>query len=134
MSGVVKVGVVNVAQSKKARKLTDSQNMIWIIWIIPCNCLSNFNGLKSTLPRCAPQVLVIFMGRGKASFYGAGRASPVSIMRNQSSSSCKWEQTKNDSERNLSFPTPPCWTQITILTQYIMTQGIWNGRGGPLYN
>ena len=45
-----------------AKKRVNSQNMIWIIWIIPCNCLSNFNGLKSTLPRCAPQVLVIFTG------------------------------------------------------------------------
>ena len=29
---------------------------------------SKFNGLKSTLPRCAPHVLVIFTGRAKASF------------------------------------------------------------------
>ena len=28
----------------------------------PCNCLPKFNGLKSTLPRCAPQVLVFFTG------------------------------------------------------------------------
>ena len=33
-------------------------------WILPWNCLPNFNGWKSTLPRCAPQVLVIFTGRG----------------------------------------------------------------------
>ena len=36
-------------------------------WILPCNCLPNFNELKSTLPRCAPQVLV-FAGRGKEPF------------------------------------------------------------------
>ena len=24
-------------------------------WILPCNCLPNFNGLKSTLPRSAPR-------------------------------------------------------------------------------
>ena len=50
------------AEQGGAKKRVNSQNMIWIIWIIPCNCLSNFNGLKSTLPRCAPQVLVIFTG------------------------------------------------------------------------
>ena len=36
-------------------------------WILPCNYLPNFNGLKSTLPHCTQQVLVIFMGRSKAS-------------------------------------------------------------------
>ena len=32
----------------------------------------NFNGLNSTLPHCAPQVLVIFTRRGKASFFRDG--------------------------------------------------------------
>ena len=35
-------------------------------------CLPNFNGLNSTLPHCAPQVLVIFTRRGKASFFRDG--------------------------------------------------------------
>ena len=39
--------------------------------ILSCDCLPNFNGLKSTLPRCAPQVLV-FAGRGKESFLLGG--------------------------------------------------------------
>ena len=37
-----------------------------------CNCLPKFNGLKSTLPCCAPQVLVIFTRQGKASFLRGG--------------------------------------------------------------
>ena len=66
-------------RGKKVRSSTDfcrlRQIFIGQNWILPCNCLPNFNGLKSTLPRCAPQVLVIFTGRGKASFLwgGAGR-------------------------------------------------------------
>ena len=32
------------------RKIFIGQN-----WILPCNCLPNFNGLKSTLPRSAPR-------------------------------------------------------------------------------
>ena len=61
-------------RGKKMRKSTDfGQN-----WILP-----NFNGFKSTLPRCAPHVLVIFEGAGrggaKTLFFrgGAGRASLV---------------------------------------------------------
>ena len=42
-------------------------------WILP-----NFNGLKSTLPRFAPQVLVIFTGRGKASFLRGGAGQTFS--------------------------------------------------------
>ena len=53
-------------RGKKVRKSTDlrvRQIFIGQNWILPCNCPTNFNGLKSTLPR---RFLVIFLGRAWA--------------------------------------------------------------------
>ena len=55
-------------EGQKGRKSTDlrvRQIFIGQNWILPCNWLPNFNGLKSTLPRCAPQVFGNFHRAGR---------------------------------------------------------------------
>ena len=76
--GRARVKVCGAGRGKKASKSTDfGQN-----WILPRNCLLNFIGIKLTLLRWAPQVLVIFTGGAGQSLLftgwgGPGRASLV---------------------------------------------------------